>query len=88
MVKTSASDLSDGTTAIKGGGIIHIKGTRIKTARGDEPAYKVTVMDPTGRSITLDWSKLFQLTDGTYCAICVRDRLLTTILRLKVLQQK
>jgi hypothetical protein len=87
-VRASASDFSDGTTPIKGGGSIHIKGTKIRTSTGDERAYKVTVKDKAGRTITLSRSKLFELTDGTFCAVCAQDGLLTTILRVRVLQQK
>ncbi|MFX0198531.1 MAG: PAAR-like domain-containing protein [Candidatus Hodarchaeota archaeon] len=88
IVPASASDFPTGTKAIKGGGNIRITGTTIKTSSGDERAYKVTVKDKTGRNITLDRSKLFELTDGTFCAVCVEDGLLTSILRLRIVQQK
>lgn len=83
IIKPSASDFTSGTKATKDGKNITIKGTKVMTKGGSESALKVTVTDKAGRKFSVNKSMLFELTDGTYCAICVEQGLLTRILRLK-----
>lgn len=83
MVPKSASAFAPGKKATKDGGNILITGTTVTTNNGTEQAYKLTVTDKAGRKVALNKSKLFELTDGTFCAVCVEQGLLTRVLKLK-----
>lgn len=92
MIDKSSSEFSKGTKRVKGKGKIVIKESAYKTRAGDEAgvargpasgtAYEVLVYDKAGRKITLKQSTLFELADGTYCAVCVKNGLLTGVLKL------
>jgi len=88
MIPASASDFSTGKKGIKGGGKILIKGTKVRTKKGNVRALKVTVTNKAGKKVSLNKSKLFELADGTFCAVCVEDGLLTRIFSLRRVKKK
>jgi hypothetical protein len=86
-VRASASDFGAGTKTTKVGEKICFKATKVKTSEGDEPAFEVKVVDKAGREVLLDEPKLFQLSDRMFCAVCVENGLLTSILELWLVTQ-
>jgi hypothetical protein len=92
MIDKSDSEFGKGTKRVKAGGRILIKERAYKTRAGDEAgvaggvvsgtAYEVLVHNKAGRRITLKQSTLFELADGTYCAVCVNNGRLTRVLKL------
>ena len=88
IIRAADSDFGAGTKTTKDGKKIYIKPTKIKTSKGDEPGYEVSVFDKTGRKILLDEPRLFQLTDRTFCAVCVENGLLTNIFELWLVTEK
>lgn len=88
VVFSKDSDFSKGIKRTKRGGSIQLKGKPIKTSKGDEPGYEVTVTNKAGRKVSLNRSKVFELADGTYCAICVKQGRVTRILKLSPVKKK
>ncbi len=79
-----SSDYSRGAKQTKTGETILIKPTSVRTAQGDEVgAYEVSVLGRDGRPIPLSRSRLFQMRDGSYCAVCMQGGRITRVLRLR-----
>jgi len=82
-----ASDFEQGTRKIKAGGNIRIMKKTVPTTKGNREAYELKLFDRSGRVIALRQSRLIELEDGTYCAICMMNGHITSLLKLKRVYQ-
>ena len=83
VISRSQSKLPAGKKQTKKGNTIIIKKVSYKTAAGNEASgYKVGVLSRSGRPVRLRKSTLFQLRDGSYCAVCVRNGRITRVLKM------
>ena len=84
---TMASDFDQGTRKIKAGGNIRIMKKMVPTKKGSQEAYELKLFDRSGRAIALRQSQLIELEDGTYCAICMMNGRVTSLLKLQRVPQ-
>jgi len=82
-----ASDFDQGTRKIKAGGNIRIMKKTVQTTKGSQEAYELKLFDRSGRVIPLRKSRLIELEDGTYCAICMMNGRVTSLLKLQRVPQ-
>lgn len=78
-----ASDFDQGTRKIKAGGNIRIMKKTVPTTKGSQEAYELKLFDSSGRAIALRQSRLIELEDDTYCAICMINGRVTSLLKLQ-----
>jgi len=82
-----ASDFDQGTRKVKAGGNIRIMKKTVQTAKGSQEAYELKLFDRSGRVIALRQSRLIELEDGTYCAVCMMNGRVTSLLKLRRMPQ-
>jgi len=82
-----ASDFDQGTQKVKGGGNIEVIKKTIQTAKGKQGVYELKLFDSQGRVIALRESRLIELKDGTYCAVCMAKGRVTSFLKLQRMSQ-
>lgn len=83
IINRSQSEYPTGKKQTKKGKTINIKQVHYKTKAGTQAiGYKVEVLGRNGRPMRLMRSTLFQLRDGSYCAICVRNGKITRVLKM------
>ncbi len=85
---TIATDFDQGTRKVKAGGNIRIMKKTVRTTRGNQEAYELKLFDRSGRVITLRQSQLIELEDGTYCAVCMMNGRVTSLLKLQRAPQR
>lgn len=84
---TLASDFEQGTRKVKGGGNIQVMKKTVRTSKGNQEAYELKLFDSQGRVIALRESRLIELKDGTYCAVCMAKGRMTSFLKLQRVSQ-
>jgi len=84
---TIASDFDQGTREVKGGGDIEVIKKTVQTTKGNQGAYELKLFDSQGRVIALRESRLIELKDGTYCAVCMTKGRVTSLLKLQRMSQ-
>lgn len=83
IINRSQSEYPTGKKQTKKGKTVNIKQVHYKTKAGTQAiGYKVEVLGRNGRPMRLMRSTLFQLRDGSYCAICVRNGKITRVLKM------
>jgi len=60
----------------------------VRTTRGNQEAYELKLFDRNGRVVTLRQSQLIELEDGTYCAVCMMNGRVTSLLKLQRAPQR
>jgi len=80
---SKSSDFNEGTKKVKGGGNIKITKVGVPNSKGKQSAYELGVFDQAGKRVQFQKSTLIQLEDGTYCAVCMKNGLITGILKLQ-----
>lgn len=83
VISRSQSKLPPGKKQTKEGKTVSIKQVHYKTATGAQATgYKVEILSRSGRPVRLMKSTLFQLRDGSYCAVCVRNGKIFRVLKM------
>ena len=85
---TSVSDFDQGARKVKGGGNIRIMNKTFRTTKGNQEVYTLKLFDRSGRVIPLRQSRLIELEDGTYCAVCMINGRVTSVLKLQRMPQR
>lgn len=70
-VGKSQSDFRKGTKKTKAGGKLQISETKVKMKGRNQTVYNVRLVDESGQEVTLSKSRLIELEDGSFCAVCV-----------------
>jgi hypothetical protein len=81
------SDFDQGTRKVKGGGNIEVIKKTVRTTKGNQEVYELKLFDSQGRVIALRESRLIELKDGTYCAVCMAKGRVTSLLKLQRMSQ-
>lgn len=83
IVNRSQSEYPTGKKQTKKGKTVSIKQVYYKTKAGTQATgYRVEILGRSGRPMRLVRSTLFQLRDGSYCAVCVRNGKITRVLKM------
>jgi hypothetical protein len=85
----SQSDFGKGTKKTKDGGKLQITETKVRTKARNQTVYSVRLVDKSGQVVTLSKSRLIELADGSFCAVCVDKKgAVTALLRLAAAQAR